>query len=101
MTRSASTATIRAAMPAYKLDLEALAARLGSDHGAMDPDLMPLFYCRRCKAEGRPRRRPLMTVHLDYEANQAAKHAAGFGLPKPRSEQQPERPADAPDQSGD
>ena len=45
-----------------KLDLDALAARLGPDHGAMHDDLTPLLKCSQCKAEGRPHRRPFLTV---------------------------------------
>ena len=41
-----------------KLDLDALAARLGPDHGAMHDDLTPLLKCSQCRAEGRPHRRP-------------------------------------------
>ncbi len=70
-----------------KLDLDALADRLGPDHGAMHDDLTPLLKCSQCRAEGRPHRRPFLTVVPDYTGIQARKHAAGFGLPKRRSKQ--------------
>ena len=57
----------------------------------MHDDLTPLLKCARCKAEGRPHRRPFLTVVPDYTGIQARKHAAGFGLPKRRSEQMQEQ----------
>jgi hypothetical protein len=39
-----------------KLDIQALIDRLGSDHGSMHRDLVGLFGCSKCKAEGRDRR---------------------------------------------
>lgn len=64
------------------LDLDLLALRLGPDHGAMHDDLTPLLKCARCKAEGRPHRRPFLTCVPDYTGIQERKTAAGFGLPK-------------------
>ncbi len=66
-----------------RLDLQAL----GQRHGASHDDLTPLLRCERCKAEGRPQRRPFLTCVPDYTGSQTRKHAAGFGLPKRRSKQ--------------
>ena len=33
-----------------RLDLPGLASRLGDDHGALAPDLLPRLRCRRCNA---------------------------------------------------
>jgi len=55
----------------------------------------------RCKSEGRPQRRPSLTVVPDYAGIQTHKRAAGFGLPKRRSEQQEQRLAQAPSERDD
>jgi hypothetical protein len=65
-----------------RLDLQALAARLGPDHGAMHDDLTPLLRCAQCKAEGRAHCQPFLTVVPDYTGIQQRKAATGFGLPK-------------------
>ncbi|MER8845951.1 hypothetical protein [Mesorhizobium australicum] len=39
----------------HKIDLKALGARLGLDHGAMHNDLVKVFRCERCNAAGRDR----------------------------------------------
>ena len=45
------------------VDLDALIARLGEDHGCMHDDLVGLFYCSDCRAAGRPDRNVGFTYH--------------------------------------
>ena len=45
------------------LDLDALIARLGEDHGCMHDDLVGLFFCADCRAAGRPDRNIGFTYH--------------------------------------
>jgi hypothetical protein len=40
-----------------RLDIQALIDRLGPDHGSMHRDLVGIFGCAKCKAEGRDRAR--------------------------------------------
>jgi hypothetical protein len=56
-----------------ELDLEALANRLGADHGAMHHDLVGLFRCQRCADAGRERRPVFFTCLPDYEGIQRRK----------------------------
>jgi hypothetical protein len=56
-------------------------------HGATHDDRTPTLKCMRCKSEGRPQRRPSLTVVPDYAGIQTSKRAAGFGMPKRQSEQ--------------
>lgn len=46
------------------LDLEALAERLGHNHGAMHDDLVQLFTCTKCGSASRERRAPFFTAFL-------------------------------------
>ena len=39
-----------------RINLVMLARKLGMDHGAMDAELRPYFYCQRCRDAGRPDR---------------------------------------------
>jgi hypothetical protein len=57
-----------------QLDLEALAARLGADHGAMHDDLVRLFRCQRCAAAGRDQGPVFFTCIPDYEGIQSRKN---------------------------
>lgn len=50
-----------------KLDVQALKDRLGPGHGSMHEDLVGLFACSKCKAEGRDRRPVFFTCIPDYE----------------------------------
>lgn len=52
-----------------KLDLEALADRLGRDHGVMHLDIAHRFRCQRCAAAGRPRATVGLTRIPDYKAS--------------------------------
>ncbi|UCI17042.1 hypothetical protein FJ970_18080 [Mesorhizobium sp. B2-1-8] len=49
-----------------QLDLEALGARLGLDHGAMHDDLVKVFRCEKCKQAGRDQRPVFFTCIPDY-----------------------------------
>ena len=49
-----------------KLDVQALIDQLGPDHGAMHWDLVRLFGCSACNAEGRERRPVFFTFVPDY-----------------------------------
>ena len=49
------------------IDLHALAARLGPDHGAMHADLIEHFYCRKCFEAGRYAFSLMFTVTPDYD----------------------------------
>ncbi len=40
-----------------RVNLVALARKLGLDHPALDPDIRPYFYCPKCRAAGRPDRK--------------------------------------------
>ena len=53
-----------------KLDIQALIDRLGPDHGSMHQDLVGLFGCSKCKAEGRERLPVFFTCIPDYEGQQ-------------------------------
>jgi hypothetical protein len=53
-----------------KLDIQALIDRLGSDHGSMHRDLVGLFGCSKCKAEGRDRRPVFFTFIPDDKGQQ-------------------------------
>ena len=53
-----------------KLDIEALIDRLGPEHGSMHQDLVGVFGCSKCKAEGRDRRPVFFTCIPDYQAQQ-------------------------------
>jgi hypothetical protein len=59
-----------------KVDLEALAKRLGWDHGAMHEDLVGLFVCSRCRREGRPRAKVGFTCIPDYDGEQRRRRNA-------------------------
>ncbi|MEO9612650.1 MAG: hypothetical protein ABJG86_09645 [Nitratireductor sp.] len=47
----------------HKIDLAALADRLGRNHGSMAADLAPYFHCSRCRAAGRPDRNISFTIN--------------------------------------
>lgn len=47
------------------LDMDALIDRLGEDHGCMHWDLVRHFYCRDCRAAGRPDRNITFLHHAD------------------------------------
>lgn len=49
-----------------KLDLQALADRLGPDHGAMHDHLVRKFRCTKCEREGRPARPVFFTLIPNY-----------------------------------
>ncbi|ANT52978.1 hypothetical protein MEA186_23456 [Mesorhizobium amorphae CCNWGS0123] len=53
-----------------KLDIQTLIDRLGADHGSMHDDLVGLFGCSKCKAEGRNRSPVFLTCIPDYEGQQ-------------------------------
>ena len=53
-----------------QIDLAALAARLGRDHGAMHDDLVRLFRCQRCAEAGRDQRPVFFTCLPDYQGIQ-------------------------------
>ena len=53
-----------------KLDIQALIDKLGPDHDSMHQDLVRLFGCSKCKAEGRERRPVFFTCIPDYEGQQ-------------------------------
>ncbi len=57
-----------------QIDLAALAARLGSDHGAMHDDLVGLFRCQRCVETGRDQRPVFFTCIPDYDGIQRRKN---------------------------
>ncbi len=52
-----------------KLDLAALARRLGRDHGIMHDDVAHLFRCQKCAEAGRPRGKVGLTRIPDYAAS--------------------------------
>lgn len=54
-----------------RLDLEALARRLGPDHGALRDDLVGLFPCQKCMGAGRPRGAVTLTGMPDYTITDA------------------------------
>jgi hypothetical protein len=58
-----------------KLDVRALADRLGPGHGAMHADLVRYFRCTKCDAEGREQRPVFFTCIPDYEADAARRNA--------------------------
>ena len=58
-----------------KLDVHALADSLGADHGAMHDDLVKLFRCTKCYAEGRDQRPVFFTYLTDYEADRQRRNA--------------------------
>jgi hypothetical protein len=58
-----------------KLDVRALAYRLGLDHGAMHDDLVRYFRCAKCDSEGRPQRPVFFTCIPDYAADAARRKA--------------------------
>ena len=39
-----------------RINLVMLSRRLGMDHGCLDADLRPFFYCPKCREAGRPDR---------------------------------------------
>jgi hypothetical protein len=45
------------------LDTDKLIERFGADHGCLDKDLRPYFYCRRCREAGRKDRDFTFTLH--------------------------------------
>lgn len=57
------------------VDLDALIARLGEDHGCMHWDLIEVFYCSPCRAAGRPDRNIGFIPHADTRS-QIAKESA-------------------------
>jgi hypothetical protein len=58
-----------------KMDVRALADRLGPDHGAMHDDLVKLFRCTKCDAEGRQQRPVFFTCIPDYRADMQRRNA--------------------------
>lgn len=40
-----------------RVNLVALARKLGLDHSTLDPDIRPYFYCPKCRKAGRPDRK--------------------------------------------
>jgi hypothetical protein len=61
-----------------QIDVQALAVRLGSGHGAMHDDLVGYFRCEACKAAGRPRRAVYFTVIPDYDGINARRQVAEY-----------------------
>jgi hypothetical protein len=55
-----------------KLDVQALIDRLGPCHGLMHDDLVGVFGCSKCKAEGRDRRPVFFTCIPDYTTSGSA-----------------------------
>lgn len=52
-----------------KVDLVALGEKLGLDHGTLEKDLKPHFYCLKCRAAGRPDRNIGFILHPQSEGN--------------------------------
>ncbi|GLQ76900.1 hypothetical protein GCM10007881_04160 [Mesorhizobium huakuii] len=57
-----------------KLDIQALIDRLGPGHGSMHDDLVGLFVCSHCKADGRDQRPVFFTCIPDYEGVNAKRN---------------------------
>jgi len=52
-----------------KVDLVALGKKLGLDHGTLEKDLKPHFYCPKCRAAGRPDRNIGFILHPPLKGN--------------------------------
>ncbi|OWK20726.1 hypothetical protein [Mesorhizobium amorphae] len=57
-----------------RLDIQTLIDRLGTEHGSMHDDVVGLFGCSKCKAEGRNRSPVFFTCIPDYEGQQRARN---------------------------